>query len=89
MAAWSTSIRRNRSLNKTLLAFHRTHDFRSNGTLEMPFGPGPKFLNTAPGIVSRIVERWQLGAFSAGVPVRLYTYRSGCGAYLDTNAANG
>src|SRR5262249_3313922 len=31
---------RNRALNKTLLTFHRTHSFRSNGTFELPFGPG-------------------------------------------------
>jgi hypothetical protein len=65
---------RNRSLNKSLLAFHRTHDFRSNGTLEMPFGPGRKFLNSAPGFVSRIVERWQLGgifSWSSGAPITI------------------
>ena len=40
----------------------------------MPFGPGRKFLNSAPGIVSRIVERWQLGAvfsWSSGSPITL------------------
>ena len=63
---------RNRHLNKSLLTFHRTHDFRSNGTVELTFGPGRKLLNDAPGFVSRIVERWQLGAlfsWSSGAPV--------------------
>jgi hypothetical protein len=65
---------RNRSLNKTLLGFHRTHDFRSNGTFELPFGPGRKFLSSAPGFVTRIVERWQLGGifnWSSGAPVTI------------------
>lgn len=65
---------RNRSLNKSLLAFHRTHDFRSNGTFEFPFGPGRKLLGSAPGFVSRLVERWQLGgifSWSSGAPVTL------------------
>src|SRR5207237_1692479 len=35
----------NRALDKAVLAYHRTHNFVSNGTLELPFGPGRKFLN--------------------------------------------
>jgi hypothetical protein len=65
---------RNRRLNKTLLGFHRTHDFRSNGTFELPFGPGRKFLSSGPGLVSRIVERWQLGgifSWSSGAPITI------------------
>src|SRR5262249_55070156 len=44
---WSRSIGergnidpRNRALNRTLQADQRTHDIRSNGTFELPFGPG-------------------------------------------------
>src|SRR5262249_42640333 len=65
---------RNRSTMKSLLGFHRTHDFRSNGTYELPFGPDRMFLKTAPGWVSRIVERWQLGGifgFSSGAPLSI------------------
>lgn len=65
---------RDRSLNKSLLTFHRTHDFRSNGTFELPFGPGRMFLNNAPGWVSRVVERWQLGgifSWSSGQPLTI------------------
>src|SRR5262249_14651919 len=36
---------RNRSTMKSLLGFHRTHDVRSNGTWELPFGPGRPFQN--------------------------------------------
>ena len=65
---------RNRHLNHSLVAFHRTHDFRNNGTLELPFGPGHKFLANAPNFVSRIVERWQLGtvfSWSSGAPITI------------------
>jgi hypothetical protein len=65
---------RNRRLNKTLLAFHRTNDFRSNGTYELPFGPGRKFLTSGQGFISRIVERWQLGgifSWSTGAPINI------------------
>ncbi len=65
---------RNHRLNKTLVSFHRTHDLRSNGTVELPFGPGKKFLANAPGFLSRIVERWQLGgifSWSSGAPTTI------------------
>jgi len=65
---------RDRHLNHALLNFHRTHDFRNNGTLELPFGPGRKLLTGGPNFLSRIVERWQLGAvfgWSSGAPVTI------------------
>jgi hypothetical protein len=65
---------RNRHLNHTLLGFHRTHDLRSNGTLELPFGPGRKFLAGGPSVVTRLVERWQLGGifrWGSGAPLTL------------------
>ena len=71
---------RNRSTMKSLLGFHRTHDFRSNGTYQLPFGPDGMFLKTAPGWVSRIVERWQLGGifgFSSGAPLSITVANTG------------
>jgi hypothetical protein len=65
---------RDRTLNKTLLSFHRTHLFRSNGTFELPFGPGRPLANGAPGWVTRIVERWQLGgifSWVSGAPLSI------------------
>jgi hypothetical protein len=65
---------RNRSTMKSLLGFHRTHDFRSNGTYELPFGPNRPFFKNAPGWLSRVVERWQLGGifgFSSGAPMTI------------------
>jgi hypothetical protein len=64
----------NHHLNKQLLGFHRTHDIRSNGTLELPFGPNRRFLNGAPSIISRLVEKWQLGGilgWSSGQPLTI------------------
>jgi hypothetical protein len=65
---------RDRSLNKQLLGYHRTHDFRSNGIWQLPFGPGQKLLGNAPSWVSRLVERWQLGAIfslASGSPLTI------------------
>jgi TonB-dependent receptor-like protein/carboxypeptidase family protein len=64
----------NHHLNKSLLTFHRTHDIRSNGTFELPFGTGRKFLSSSNGIVGRLVERWQLGGimtWSSGQPLTI------------------
>jgi hypothetical protein len=65
---------RNRQLNKTLLGTHRTHDIRSNGTWELPFGPGRPLLGGAPGWVSRLVEGWQFGgifSWTSGAPLTI------------------
>src|SRR5215510_11352292 len=62
---------RNRS-SKSLQTFHRTHEFRSNGTYTLPLGPNQKLLASAPTWVSRIVERWQMGAifsWNSGAPL--------------------
>jgi hypothetical protein len=65
---------RNRSLNKTLLSFHRTHDIRSFATYALPFGPNQRLLAGAPGWLSRAVENWQLGgifSWASGAPLSL------------------
>ncbi len=65
---------RNRSLNKTLLDFHRGHSVRSNGTFELPFGPGRRFLKSGPGFLTRLVEQWQLGgifSWTSGAPLTI------------------
>jgi hypothetical protein len=75
--SWSKSLGtfymdpRNRS-SKSLQTFHRTHEFRSNGTYQLPLGPNQKFLGSAPSWVSRIVEHWQLGgifSWNSGAPL--------------------
>lgn len=65
---------RNRALDKSLLAFHRTHNISTNGAYELPFGPGRSFLADAPGVIQRIVERWQFGgifSFTSGAPLNI------------------
>jgi Carboxypeptidase regulatory-like domain len=65
---------RNPSLNHTLTTFHRTHDFRGNGTFELPFGPNKPFLNSGNSLVTRLVERWQLGgifSWTSGQPLTI------------------
>lgn len=65
---------RNRSLNKTLSGFHRTHLFTSNGTFELPFGPNRLLLGNTGGWLSRLVERWQLGgifSWTSGAPLTI------------------
>jgi hypothetical protein len=39
----------------------RTHDFRSNGTFELPFGPNKFLLGSTHGLLARMIERWQTG----------------------------
>ena len=64
----------NRNIDKSVLGFHRAHVLTSNGTWELPFGPNKVLLGSAPGWLSRIVERWQLGgvmAWSSGQPLTI------------------
>ena len=37
------------------------HDFRSNGTFELPIGPNKLLFPNSSGWVARVIERWQLG----------------------------
>lgn len=65
---------RNRRLDKRLLTFHVPHVWRTNAVIEMPFGPGKKFLSSAPSAVSRVIEQWQVGLIYnqfAGSPLAL------------------
>jgi hypothetical protein len=65
---------RNRSLDKAVLGYHRTHSFQTNGTYALPFGTGQRLLADAPGFVQRIVERWQFGgifSWTSGAPMNV------------------
>jgi len=42
-----------------LAASHRALDFRSNGSFELPIGPGKLLLRSSSGLLARLVERWQ------------------------------
>ena len=50
----------NRSLDKTLQASDRRHDFRINGSWELPFGPNRLLLRNSHGLLARMVEQFQL-----------------------------
>jgi hypothetical protein len=63
-----------RSADYTLLGTHRTHDFRSHGTFELPFGPGKLFGTNSGGWVARLIEGWKLGAIlnlNSGSPLNI------------------
>jgi len=69
----------NRSRDKALLSFHRTHDLRSNATLELPFGPGRRLLSNTSPLLARVVEDWQLGimfGLTSGAPVSILGFAS-------------
>jgi hypothetical protein len=43
----------------TYAGSHRSHDFRSNGSFELPIGPNKLLLGNSSGWVARALERWQ------------------------------
>jgi hypothetical protein len=56
------------------LGNERAHDFRMNGTAELPFGPNKLFFANSSGWVARLIERWQMGfifTVSSGAPQSL------------------
>jgi len=48
-----------REMDYTLAANHRTHEFRSNGTFELPIGPNKLLLPNSSGWLARAIERWE------------------------------
>jgi len=50
------------------------HDLRTNGSVELPIGPGKWLLGNSSGVLARMLEHWQIGTIlnlSAGRPVTL------------------
>lgn len=66
---------RDRSQDKKLMSYHRTHVVRTNGIWELPFGKGRRFAHqgvVARGILGHILEGWQTGAIFnvfSGAPI--------------------
>ena len=63
-----------RQKDYTLSANHVTHDFRSNGTFELPIGPNKLLFGNTSGWVARLIERWQTNFivnFSTGGPTSI------------------
>src|SRR5439155_19904760 len=50
-----------RHADYTELTDTRKHDFRTNGSFELPIGPGKLFLNGSSGVLARFVEGWKTG----------------------------
>jgi hypothetical protein len=53
---------------------HVTHDFRSYGTFQLPFGPGKLLLRNSSGWVARAVEGWDTSFIlnlSSGQPISI------------------
>ena len=50
------------------------HEFRSNGTFELPFGPNKLVAGNSSGWVARAIEKWQMGViynYSVGAPASI------------------
>ncbi|HET9217222.1 MAG TPA: hypothetical protein VFR18_09605 [Terriglobia bacterium] len=61
----------NRSADYMLDYTSISHDFRTNGTFELPIGPNRLFFPNSSGWVARAIERWQVSIiynWSAGTP---------------------
>jgi hypothetical protein len=55
----------------TLQASDRRHEFRLNGTFELPIGPSRLLFGRSSGVLARAIEGWQLGwitNFITGAP---------------------
>ncbi|HYR92336.1 MAG TPA: TonB-dependent receptor [Terriglobia bacterium] len=52
---------RDRHADKRILGFNRTHIARTNGTVELPFGPGRRFLGNSASKLGQLVGNWQFG----------------------------
>ena len=51
-----------------------THDFKTNGTFELPIGPGKLLMGGSHGVLARVIEGWQTSAIvnlSAGQPANI------------------
>ena len=78
----------NRALDKAVLDFHRTHNFITNGTFELPFGRSRKFFSNAPGFIQRLEERWQLGGIFSWTSGQPLTIVASTGSLWNAPAAN-
>jgi hypothetical protein len=78
---------RNLSLDKRRMSFDVRHIWRNSGTYQLPIGPGGRFLNGRNGVLSRLVERWQIGAIYnvfSGSPLTITSGRSSFNQFTDT-----
>ncbi|MBI2149777.1 MAG: hypothetical protein HYU27_04130, partial [Acidobacteria bacterium] len=50
----------NRDLDYRLASNHRAHEFRMNGTFQLPVGPNQLFFGNSSGVLGRVLENWRL-----------------------------
>jgi hypothetical protein len=63
-----------RALDRAIQSSSRKHDFRLNGTFELPFGPNRWVLGNSSGVLARAIEKWQLSAIlnlASGAPLSI------------------
>jgi hypothetical protein len=63
-----------RKADYSLQAGDRRHDFRTNGSFGLPFGPQKALLGNSSGVLARIVEDWQTSwilNLGSGSPVNI------------------
>ena len=61
----------NRNADYTYTGGDRRHEFRMNGTFELPIGPNKLLMGNSSGWLARVLERWQTGMifnWNSGAP---------------------
>lgn len=64
----------NRNADYSLQSTHRTHDFRTFGTFELPLGPGKLLARNSSGWLARTIEGWKVATIlnmSSGAPLNI------------------
>ncbi len=80
----------NQKADYALLSSHRTHEFRSYGTFELPFGPGRLLGGGSSGWMARLTEGWKLGTIfnvSSGAPMNITSRSTLYGNAAGTNGS--
>ncbi len=78
---------KNRRLTYGLSDFDRTHVFQAGGLLELPFGRGKQFLNSANSVLSRLVGGWIVTTAVVWESGRPFTPVSGTNSYSNKNSS--
>ena len=64
------------------------HDLRTNGTLELPIGPGKWFFGSSRGVLARVLENWQIGTILNLSSGRAVTLLGGAGLNYGSNTSS-
>jgi hypothetical protein len=57
----SYTLPTNRHADYTVNGDTRTHDFRLNGSYDLPIGPGKLLVSSSHGVLGRVIEGWKAG----------------------------